>query len=186
MKKIILILIVMLNIHNLHSSETKNLLRFDTIAQLDTSLKKDIIFNSVEYWLTTKYNNSSKVIDLKNNTSGVIVFEGLIPYKVEKFKYMCYEGNLLFNCSIHIKDGKMKISMDNMRHERESKSTCIYFKGFGQLYSSYPTGVKYEMGTTENGNIVNYGNCINELKSLFNNLTLSLLSFLENNINNEW
>lgn len=188
MKKLILLItnLAFGFLQNLYCNENSSLLKFDTIIQLDTSLKKDVIYNSVEYWLTAIYNNSSKVIDLKSQNNGIIVFEGSIPYNVQKFKDICYEGNLLFNSTIRIKDSKINISMDNMRHEHKSNTTCIYFKGFGLLNSSYLNKQKYGMGTTENGNISNYNNCIYELKVFFNNMVASLVDSIENDKKNKW
>lgn len=105
---------------------------YSEVIQVDTSLKKNDLFNTVRKWFAEAYKSANDVIQLQDRETGEIVGKGIVKavYKIPLNPSV--DVSVYHTINISVKDGRFRYVITDLRARYYSSGTQIgtsYIKG---------------------------------------------------------
>ncbi|MBU3085758.1 DUF4468 domain-containing protein [Acinetobacter seifertii] len=92
--------------------------KFEKVYQID-GLKQGQIYDGARQWFATAFRSANAVIQYEDKTTGSIIGKGNMPYRCSGFAdcmTVTAGDRVDFTVRVDTKDGKMKVSYDNLTH----------------------------------------------------------------------
>lgn len=96
---------------------------------------QDEIYQNLKQWFAIYYKNSQKVLQYDDGKTQIIG-KGIIPFKYNSMTWAASSGEISYNITLKIKDGRFKVEIDQFVH----KSYDIRFS------DSWSNGLVYNTG----------------------------------------
>jgi hypothetical protein len=94
---------------------------FTEVVTVDSTLKKNDLFNSAREWLNKTFTSGKDVSQIVDKESGEISGKGFIEFVSKYFNCSArISGKIWFTVNIYLKDGKYKYEFSDFRHEGSS------------------------------------------------------------------
>lgn len=94
------------------NSETKKI-EYSDLIMVDSTLSSNVLFSRAKEWMVGAFKTPSDVIQLEDQSSGVIMAKGSIPLKDQTFKK---NGHISFTMKIQVKDGRYRYWITDLEH----------------------------------------------------------------------
>src|SRR3972149_2220357 len=94
-------------------------------------IPKDIIYERSRIWIAKTFRSSKAVIEYENKETGVIIGNGIIHYinkKIDPFGIYAAEIPVRFTMEENIRDGKIKITFDNLFHAHATGDSPVKYR----------------------------------------------------------
>lgn len=90
---------------------------FMEVVYVDSSFKKNELFNTAMNWFARTYISSKEVIQLQDKEQGVIIGKGIIPVYYQYMGINTQDGYMNYTISVYVKDGRYKYEITDFFHE---------------------------------------------------------------------
>jgi hypothetical protein len=94
---------------------------YDTIINVDTSLKSKVIFTRVRQWFAEKFLDSKSVLQVNDIDNGILTGIGTYKYYISNGLNM-HAGFLRFTLNVAVKDGKYRYQLYNFNSDEQNTS----------------------------------------------------------------
>lgn len=116
MKKLLLSCLLLIPL--LTEAQNCESIRYSEVVTVDSSLSKDVLFNTARRWFANNFGDSKSVLEVSDKATGEMLGKGLFKYHSSIFfANSATSGWIRYTLRLVLKDGRYKIEMDNFEHE---------------------------------------------------------------------
>lgn len=186
MKGIFTLIAILVSVQLFAQSDSTRPYTITGVVKVDSTLKKDLLYNSAYNWFVKTFNYANAVIQLHDKDAGEIAGDGAMTYVSNNGSVA--SGTIKYNISIWIKDGKYKYEFTNFIHNG-TPSGEFPARDFGLIGSDstvlyYNKGFMISQKAAAKGNRKDWLNVANEINSEVNRLIKSLNSAMATSSSN--
>lgn len=152
-------------------SNNNDQLNFTDVVKVDSTIKKDELFNRARIWFSQTFNNSKAVLDIQDKEAGQLIGNGTIKTLGKNNSYVYNYGYVSFSIKVLVKDGRYKYIFSDFYHKSDETNVIAY--GFLTNAKECPYDIRCLM-CGKNMNNKNWNSIVEYTTGMIDGLILSL------------
>ena len=107
-------------------------LQFQMVIPCD-SMNAAQLYDVVNKWFAESYNNSQKVVQLRDESNKFITGKASLPIVVNSLQWSCLSGTIDYNIRVECRDKRIRVTMDMI--SQQCRPGCDPTWSMGTLYN---------------------------------------------------